>query len=418
VTSKERFKQTLAHKQPDKVVLEFGANGFSSMHVSCIKELRERLGLGGLVKVADPFCMTGIFEDDLIEALGLDVIGFPGPANTFGYANDNWKEWDYFGETVLMPGGFIAEPDGKGGWYTFAQSDPTTKPAGHIPKDGYYFDIEVRTPPVEDEDDLNVEDNLEEYKPISDEALAFYKKAAEDYAGCDKGVCAAFGGTGLGDIAFIPGPSLKDPKGIRGIEDWYMAPLLYPDYVKEVFDRQIDIAIENYKKIYEVVGDAIDVAFICGTDFGTQINTFVSPDTFREMYLPYYKRINDWIHANTSWKTLKHSCGAIEPIIPLLIEAGFDCVNPVQCSAVGMDAQKLKDNYGKDIVFWGGGIDTQQVLPFGTPEEVRKMVLERLDIFSKDGGYVFNAIHSIQKNTPVDNIIAMFDAYKEFNGIK
>jgi Uroporphyrinogen-III decarboxylase len=125
--------------------------------------------------------------------------------------------------------------------------------------------------------------------------------------------------------------------------------------------------------------------------------------------------MNDWIHANTGWKTFKHSCGAIEPFISLLIESGFDILNPVQCSAAGMEPEKLKQKYGRDIVFWGGGIDTQQVLPFGKPVEVREQVLRRCEIFAKSGGFVFNAIHNIQANTPVCNIVAMLDAIKEFN---
>ncbi len=137
-----------------------------------------------------------------------------------------------------------------------------------------------------------------------------------------------------------------------------------------------------------------------------------------EFYLPYYKKMNGWIHEHTEWKTLKHCCGGIFPILPLLIESGFDAVNPVQCSAEGMDPQNLKDTYGKDILFWGGGVDTQKVLPFGTPQEVKDQVKQRCEIFSKDGGYIFNTIHIIQANTPVKNIAAMIDAVKEFNGIR
>lgn len=197
-----------------------------------------------------------------------------------------------------------------------------------------------------------------------------------------------------------------------------MAPLLYPDYVEEVFEKGTDIAIESFKKYWDAFGSDIDILFICGTDFGTQRGPFMSPEVFRDMYMPYYKKMNDWVHEHTTWKTLKHCCGGIFPILPYMIEGGFDAINPVQCSAEGMDPRTLKDTYGKDIVFWGGGVDTQQVLPFGRPEEVRRQVLERLEIFSKDGGYVFNTIHNIQANTPIENIAAMIEAVKEFNGDK
>ncbi len=162
----------------------------------------------------------------------------------------------------------------------------------------------------------------------------------------------------------------------------------------------------------------MDAVFLCGTDFGTQTSTFCSADIYKSLYHPYYKRINDWIHAHTEWKTFKHSCGAVADFIPLFIESGFDILNPVQISATGMDPKTLKDNFGKDIVFWGGGIDTQQVLPFGKPEEIRKQVLENCEIFSKDGGFIFNTVHNIQGHTPVENIISMLNALREFNGQK
>ena len=164
-----------------------------------------------------------------------------------------------------------------------------------------------------------------------------------------------------------------------------------------------------------MAGDKIDVIFICGTDFGTQTSTFCSPEHFNNLWLPYYKKINDWIHENTSWKTFKHSCGAVESFMQNFIDAGFDIINPVQVNASGMVPALLKQKYGKKLVFWGGGIDTQKVLPFGTPEMVREQVLKHCQIFGKNGGFVFNTVHNIQANTPVENVIAMLDAVKKFN---
>jgi uroporphyrinogen-III decarboxylase len=134
--------------------------------------------------------------------------------------------------------------------------------------------------------------------------------------------------------------------------------------------------------------------------------------------MPYYKRINDWIHANTPWKTFKHSCGAVAKFIDSFIDSGFDILNPVQCSAAGMDPAQLKSAFGSRIVFWGGGIDTQQVLPFGTAAQVREQVLARCDVFARRGGYVFNPVHNIQAGTPVENIVAMIDAVREFSGVE
>jgi len=158
----------------------------------------------------------------------------------------------------------------------------------------------------------------------------------------------------------------------------------------------------------------VDAVFICGTDFGTQSSTFCSEQTFRSLYLPYYKQINGWIHQHTTWKTFKHTCGAILPLLPALIDAGFDIMNPVQCSAAGMNPETLKARFGDQLTFWGGGVDTQKTLPFGTAEQVREQVLRRCEIFSKNGGFIFNTVHNIQAHTPVENIVTMLETVKGF----
>jgi uroporphyrinogen-III decarboxylase len=160
----------------------------------------------------------------------------------------------------------------------------------------------------------------------------------------------------------------------------------------------------------------VDVLYVCGTDFGTQASQFCSMETFDRLWAPYYKRVNDWIHAHTPWKTFKHSCGAVEPFVSRFIALGFDILNPVQCSAAGMDPRALKRSYGDRLTFWGGGVNTQRTLPFGTPAEVRVEVLERCEIFAPGGGFVFNTIHNAQANTPVENLVAMLEAVREFNG--
>jgi uroporphyrinogen-III decarboxylase len=173
--------------------------------------------------------------------------------------------------------------------------------------------------------------------------------------------------------------------------------------------------LANLARVAARVGGMVDVVNICGTDFGTQTSSFCSVATFRELWMPYYRLINDWVHANTRWKIFKHSCGAVEKFVPSFMECGFDILNPVQCSAAGMDPEVLKQKYGRDLVFWGGGVDTQQVLPFGTPDEVREQVLRRCEAFHQGGGFVFDAIHNMQAGTPVENIAAMTEAVKSFS---
>ena len=191
---------------------------------------------------------------------------------------------------------------------------------------------------------------------------------------------------------------------------------LPPALYHAIFERQCEIGLANLERIHARVGNRVQAVFVCGTDFGTQTSSFCSNATFRELWLPYYKRVNDWIHQHTTWKTFKHSCGSVIRFLDSFIDAGFDVLNPVQCSATGMDPETLKSKFGDRLTFWGGGVDTQNTLPFGTPEQVRVEVLRRCEIFAPGGGFVFNPIHNIQAGTPVANIVAMFDAVREFNG--
>ncbi|MGB6827899.1 MAG: uroporphyrinogen decarboxylase family protein, partial [Terracidiphilus sp.] len=259
------------------------------------------------------------------------------------------------------------------------------------------------------------EDNLEDFSSISQADLDHIVGATRAAAASGRGVIATFGGTALGDIALVPAPFLKHPKGIRDITEWYVSTSSRQNYVHKVFERQCEIALENLEKIHDAIGDIVQAVFICGTDFGTQTSAFCSVKTFNNLYFPYYKKVNDWIHSRTQWKTFKHSCGAVSKFLPSFIDAGIDILNPVQCSATGMDPEQLKASFGDRLVFWGGGVDTQRVLPFGTPAQVREQVLRRCEIFAPGGGFVFNTIHNVQAATPVENIVAMLDAVHEFN---
>jgi uroporphyrinogen-III decarboxylase len=163
------------------------------------------------------------------------------------------------------------------------------------------------------------------------------------------------------------------------------------------------------EKLHGVVGERVTAIFVTGTDFGAQTGPFISPHAYRDLFQPFHKQVNAWIHRNTSWKTFIHSCGSVVGLLPDFVEAGFDILNPVQCSAAGMDPRPLKTRFGERLTFWGGGVDTQHTLPFGTPDEVRRQVRERIGIFGAGGGYVFNPIHNVQSRTPVENMLAMFE---------
>jgi len=414
MTSRERLAQALNHKEPDRVPVDFGSTGVTGMHHAIVTALRDRCGLEKRpAKIHEPYQMLGLVEDDLQRALGLDIEGVFGAETLFGFRNEHWKPFRLDdGTEVFVSSHFQTTQDTNGDTLIYPKGDRSAAPSGRLPKGGYFFDTIVRQPPL-DEAALDPADNLEEFGPISDRDLDYFEAEAKRAEATGRGVMASFGGTALGDIALVPAPFLKNPKGIRDIEEWYVTTLTRPEYVHGIFERQTEIALANLEKIAARVGGRVQAVFLCGTDFGTQNSQFCSVPTFKKLYLPYYRKINDWVHAHTPWKTFKHSCGAVEPLIPAFIESGFDILNPVQVSAAGMDAEKLKANYGRDLVFWGGGIDTQKTLMFGTPDDVRAEVKSRLEIFGQGGGFVFNAVHNIQANVPPANVFALFDALKE-----
>jgi hypothetical protein len=415
---RERLLTTLNHKQPERIPIDFGGSPVTGVHASCVAALRDFYGLERRpVRIHEPFQMLALVDDDLQDAMGLDVAGVFSRNTMFGFPAAEWKPWKFNGLEVLVAKDFNTTIDGNGDTLIYPEGDTTAPPSGRMPRGGYFFDCIVRQQAF-DEENLHPEDNMEEFSAVTQEDLDHFARSAQQAAATGRGVIANFGGTGFGDIALVPGPSLKHPKGIRDVAEWYVSTSSRQDYIHRVFARQCEIAIGNLERIHAVVGDNVHTVFVCGTDFGTQTSSFCSVSTFRNLYFPYYKQVNDWIHAHTAWKTFKHSCGSVSKFLPSFIEAGFDILNPVQCSAAGMEPEQLKAKYGDRLVFWGGGVDTQKVLPFGTAAEVREQVLRRCEIFAPGGGFVFNSIHNVQARTPVGNIVAMIDAVHEFNGTK
>ncbi len=418
MNSRERVQLVLNHQEPDRVPVDLGGSATSGMQVNAVYLLRQALGLdepGAPVKVVEPYQMLGEIKPDLIEALGIDVVGISSPKTLFGFKNEDWKPWTTFdGTPVLVPGAFNTDPEPSGDILQYPEGDKSAPPSGRMPQGGWYFDAIIRQPPL-DEDNLNIEDNLEEFGPISEEELAYFELEAKRlYEETDKTILANFGGTAFGDIALIPAPWMRYPKGIRDVTEWYISTVAHRDYVYKIFECQCDIALENLAKIYEVVGNRVTAVFATGTDFGAQNGPFISPQTYRELYKPFHIRVNNWMHENTQWKSFIHTCGSVRLLLPDFIDAGFDILNPVQTSAAHMDPLELKREFGEKITFWGGGIDTQRILPFGTPSEVRQDVQERFRIFAPGGGFVFNSIHNIQAGVPAENLQALYEAVKEY----
>ncbi len=418
MNSREQFLKTINHLQPDRVVIDLGATSVTGIHVQTISRLRRHFGLQRKpIRIIEPLQMLGEVGWELIDSIGIDVIGAWGKNNIFGFHNHSpYKEWKTpWGQRVMVPLNFNVTYDENGDVLMHPEGDISLPPSARMPKADFRFKSVIRQKPIVEEE-LNVEDNLEEFRLITDKELEHWRIEVDKAYFSGKAVIADFGGTTLGDTDMIPGMQLRHPKGLRDVAEWYMSVTSRPEYIRKIFEKQTEIALENLSRIYSVTGNKISVVFISGKDLGTQDSTFCSLDQFEEIWLPYYKKINNWIHQNTQWKTFKHSSGPIEPFLDGIINAGFDIINPVQLEAAGMDPTKLKEKYGRNLVFWGGGVNTHTILPLGSPMQVREDVLRNCEIFMKNGGFVFSAIHNIPANVPVENIVAMLEAIQEFNG--
>jgi hypothetical protein len=413
MNSRERLQSALDHRAPDRVPVDFGATAVTGIHVSVVHRLRQRI-LGEKdyrVRVIEPYQMLGEVDDRLRAALGIDVVGVMPRRSLFGTENRDWKPFQLFdGTECLVPGSFNVTPAPQGGWLIYPEGDSTVPPSGHMPAGGYFFDAIVRQQPIVEEQ-LNPQDNLEEFGPLGEADLAHYRRQVQGLSEHkESGIMLVVPGTAFGDIALVPGTWMKNPKGIRDVTEWYVSTKTRRDYVYEVFEKQCEIGLKNLETLIGLFGDQVQAAMITGTDFGTQRGLFISIPAYRDLFLPFHRRVNEFIHRNSSWKTFIHSCGSVYQLIPHFIEAGFDILNPVQCSATDMEADRLKHEFGKDLVFWGGGVDTQKTMAFGQPEEVYREVRDRIALFNREGGFVFNAVHNIQGNTPIGNVEALFKA--------
>lgn len=422
MNSRERLKKTLQHEDPGKVVVDLGSTPITGINANALARLRKALSLEEHpVKINEPLQLLGEVEDDVREALGIDVADVTNNKTMFGFANENWKPWRLqTGLDVEIPINFNTTVDEEGTTYLYPQGDLTALPSAEMPANGHYFDNITRICEEFDEDHADARrDFVDDFGIYTDDELrAIEKRCNHLYHNTNYGLIGGGALAGLGDFATIPGPHVKCPKGIRELADFMVAHHTLPEYIIELFEMQLEIGLKNAALFYQACGDKIQAIQVSGTDFGTQRGPYMSLDSYRTFYKPFHKKINDWIHTHTKWKTFYHSCGSVAAFLPDFHEAGIDILNPVQITAADMDPHWLKEEWGDKFVFWGGGVDTQQVLPFGTPEEVYRQATEMISIFSKNGGYVFNTIHNIQGPTPIDNLLALFQAVKDFNAKK
>lgn len=416
MTSRERVQLALDHKEPDRVPIDLGASMVTGIHASAYVKLKEALGIsGGEPRVYEPFQMLAEVEEPVRQALGVDVYGIMLPYTIFGYKNENWKSFRLFdGSEVLVSEHFVYDVLPNGDIVQYPEGDRSAPPSGRMPKDGFYFDAIVRQEPI-NEAGLDPKEWVDQtYGLFTDEDLRFLEEQSKWYfENTDYALFGNYGGGSFGDIAIVVGPHIPHPKGIRDPEEFFISHITRKSYIEEIFQYELELQMKNIEMYHQAVGERIQIIEINGNDFGAQNGPFISPEMYRELYKPYHQVMNNWVHQNTNWKTFFHSCGSNVAFFNDFREAGVDIFNPVQISAAGMEPKFLKENYGRDFVFWGGAVDSQHTLPFGTANDVRREVEENVRIFMRDGGFVFNNVHNIQAGVPVENILAMFNAVRE-----
>jgi len=403
MTSRERVLKAINLEEPDRLPLDIGSTIMTSIMAQPLDRLRKYLGLDPHpVKVCEVYQMLGEVEMDVVERLGLDVLPVEPPIVHFGLRRENYKPWKLFdGTDVLMPGQLNVEVDEKGDWLLHNEGDPDQPVVARMPRDGLYFDKVGYTEMDPDFVPPSLDEVRNTARRPTDEELGWLRTRAEALrTETDKALFLGYwGGVGIGGVGSMP--------------DFLCLLVTDKEYVRDLIALRTEILIDNLAMLWNTVGDAADIVGLDGQDFGSQRGELFSPALFEEIYFPQYCRINEWVHKNTSWATWQHTCGSIAEILPLLVESGLDAINPVQCSAEGMNPVRLKEKYGDRIAFWGGAVDTQKTLPFGSTDDVRKEAIERIRIFAPGGGFVFNPVHNIQYGTPPENIEAAYQTALE-----
>ncbi len=382
MTSNERVKMALNHKQPDKIPFDLGSSGVTTINVNTLKELRSYFGLSNEGIIAtDTINQTSTLSDDLIEIMNIDVKGVdPLPLKEGNLYKDVWEEGrakflrDEFGITWRMP------------------------EAGH-----YYDLFEHPLAEAEEIEDIN---NFAWPNGGVLERFTGMKEKIEHIVDVEK---KAF------MLGRMSAGMWENAMWMTGYEKFFCDMLTNEALTQAIMEKFVQIKIDYWDKALECAGEK---AMVCSLadDLGTQSSLLVSLDCYKKLIWPWHKKLIDFIKskAKTNVHIFFHTDGACKEAIPLLIEAGVDVLNPVQVNCVGMDTKALKKEFGKDICFWGALCDSQDILPFGTPTQVREETKRRIDDLGYDGGWVAAPIHNIQPFVPTDNIIAMWETLMEY----
>ncbi|MFH1566602.1 MAG: uroporphyrinogen decarboxylase family protein [Gemmatimonadota bacterium] len=407
MTSRERVLRAVSHARPDRIPIDLGGIRASGINAVVYDQLKKRLGVSTPTKIHDTMQILAEVELEVADRLQVDVV--PLDAADAAWAGQDAsagvRRQLFCGlEVHFQPGTRIAA-QADGSW---ALLDGRGSPYARMPAGGYYFDF-LRSTMASQPIDPRA------FRPastVADEVLeAMAQRGRHLYRDTDKAIL------GWGACISLLGLSalLADNITQGALDQWLLMLMTEKETAHEMMGRYVDAVIERTRLFHQAVGEYCFAWGVASDDAGTQRREVIAPALFAEMIAPHYRRLCDWVHAHTSWKTYLHSCGSVHDYIPHWIEAGIDILNPVQISASNMEPERLMADFGGRVVFWGGGCDTQRLLPLGTPEQVREHVRHNLQVFGAgEGGYVFTQVHNIQQDVPVENVEAMLSAAREF----
>lgn len=381
MNSRERGLVALNHKEPDRIPFDLGGTVLTSIHVNAYRNLRQYLGLPEKeIGVMDVFQQIAVVDDDMRELLKCDVRNV-APRSSATH--------DIVVNQTDMPGYRFFHDEWRIGW--------------RMPKDGGFF-YDMFDHPFANADSVADIDNFPWPDPVDPARFVGLADRAK-YVAEELGELVILGGLSAGFIELTA--------WTRGFARIYPDLVTNLDWLTYLMDKIIDLKLAYWEIALPMVGEYADVVQEAD-DLAGQFDLLISPEIYRQVVKPRHKKIMDFIKERSEAKIFFHSCGAIRGIIPDLIDIGIDIINPVQVSATGMESSALKRDFGDDIVFWGGLVDTQGVFTDGTPAQVRDEVRRRVDDFGPGGGFMAAAVHNIQANVPPENIMAMWETVQEY----
>jgi uroporphyrinogen decarboxylase len=411
MTSRERVLSALNHREPDRVPLDLSGHRSSGIAAIAYAKLRDFLGLPKKpIRVYDPVQQLAIVDEDVLQRFGVDTIEL---GRAFALTDDCWADWELpDGTPCQMPRWALPERDGNR-WVI--RSSKTGRVIAQMPDGALYFEQTYWPFAEEAPDHDRIGDVLTEsmWTAIAsppgplvagpDGMNLLHDGARRLRQQTDRAIIGLFGGNQLEMGQFL----------YRN-DNFFVLLAGEPEQAHDFLDRITAMYLGNLEKFLGAVGDSIDI-IVFGDDLGMQTGPQISPAMYREFFKPRHQLLWNRAKQLAPVKVMLHCCGGVRELLPDLIEAGLDAINPVQISCRGMDAAELKKEFGHDLTFWGGGCDTRDVLPLGSPEQVRRHVIDQLRILAPGGGFVFQQVHNALANVPPQNIVAMLDAVAEFN---